>query len=224
MCRQRHEMLAAVLVEIWMIAGGSPAPAQGTAVPGDCPSADLQVTLNSGWDQSTGGALIPTGWDDDDWNVTVDASGGTTPRNADAINANPAWLTLPNSRWISAAATGPNGTYVYEMCWCMDDEADFFLNGNPIGSAPAGSFNDTIPTIVSVTDPTLFTTGSPDDEWVVTASPSGGTIPRPADVINTFAGWNVIPGTKWISADENGPKGTTFTRNAGAWPRGSPIR
>ncbi len=46
-----------------------------------------------------GGTLIPTGWDDD------------------AINANPAWLTLPDSRWISAAATGPNGTYVDKMCW-----------------------------------------------------------------------------------------------------------
>lgn len=46
-----------------------------------------------------------------------------------------------------------------------------------------------------------------DDDWTVTAAASGGTLPRWADVIDTFVGWNVIPGTKWISADENGPNG-----------------
>ena len=30
-------------------------------------------------------------------------------------------MTPPQSRWISAAPTGPNGLYTYEFCWCMDD-------------------------------------------------------------------------------------------------------
>lgn len=140
---------------------------------GDCPPADLQVVLDTGWDQSLG-MTIPPGSPDDDWDVIVDASGGTVPRDAGSIVPNAAWVTEPNSAWISANATGPNGVYVYESCWCMDenatdprlsidiradDQAEVLLNGNVILSLPGGTFNDPTPTHRDVVDPALFLPG-----------------------------------------------------------------
>ena len=49
-------------------------------------------------------------------------------------------------------------------------------------------------------------TGGTDDEWVVTVAPSG-PLPRPADVIDLFQTWDRIPGTKWVTGEENGPNG-----------------
>ena len=250
-----------------------------TPAAADCQPQNLSVVLSTGWDQ-TGGATIPPGNPDDDWDVTVDASAGTVPRDADVVTPNSAWLTLPNSEWIAADVDGPDGIYVYETCWCMDDDftspnlsfalraddqADVYLNGNLLLSLPDGTFNDATALGMSVVNPaffnvgpncmevvvenkygvvtgfnltgtmtatngeccdcderdidddcstgydeltsTLIPSGDDDDDWIVTAAASGGTLPRPAEVIDTFSGWNVIPGTKWISADENGPNG-----------------
>jgi hypothetical protein len=52
-----------------------------------------------------------------------------------------------------------------------------------------------------------ITSGLDDDEWMVTASASGGVLPRPATVIDKYVGWDLIPFTKWITADATGPAG-----------------
>ena len=249
--------------------------------PEPCPPQDLYIDLTTGVDQA--GNLIPVGTDDDTWTVTVDASGGTVPRPATVINPHPAWQTIPGSRWISANYYGPNGTYKYEVCFCLDrrfanpvlnllirvdDAGDVYLNGNFIGAA--ASFGAATPANITVTDPSLFVVGrncltvvvrniggpptgmnlagsfqaargkccceeadldasidtgvedgtgnllpigANDDTWEVTVDPSGGTVPRPATVINPHPAWLTIPGTQWISAAATGPNGSYTYRH-----------
>lgn len=138
-----------------------------------CDAANLDHELDSGVDDS--GGLISIGSNDDDWNVIVDASGGTVPRPATVITPNSAWLTIPGTRWISASSTGPNGLYVYEQCFCLDprfenaqltldlradDRATVWLNGVQVGATPVlYSFNTPQPTHVFVTNQELFLCG-----------------------------------------------------------------
>ncbi|MFQ5430064.1 MAG: dockerin type I domain-containing protein [Phycisphaerae bacterium] len=143
--------------------------------PAACPPENLLLALGTGVDDN--GNLIPFGADDDDWDVTGEPPPlGTLPRPAKVISANPAWLTIPGTRWISANATGPNGDYTYEFCFCLDarftnpnltiqlradDKASVFLNGNPIGATPPTfAFNTPVPTTINVTDPNLFVVGN----------------------------------------------------------------
>ena len=136
-----------------------------------CPALDLTKDVASGV-YDNGGGLIPVGLDDDTWTVTVDASGGITPRPATVINPHPAWLTIPGTQWVSAAQYGPNGVYHYEYCFCLDprfknaamildlradDYAEVWFNGVMVGATPNGwAFNTPQPTRVIVTDQSLF--------------------------------------------------------------------
>ncbi|MCG8406503.1 MAG: dockerin type I repeat-containing protein [Phycisphaerales bacterium] len=149
-----------------------------------CDEADLDTTVDSGVDDS--GGLIPIGGDDTDWTVTVDAAGGTVPRPATVITPNGAWLTIPGTQWISANSTGPNGLYVYEHCFCLDERfenaqltldlrADDFatvcLNGVHIGATPSSyAFNTPQPTHIFVTNQDLFVCGKNCIEIKVTNS------------------------------------------------------
>jgi len=136
-----------------------------------CDGAKLDKSLDSGVDDATSG-LIPVGNDDDTWDVTVDPSGGSVPRPATVITPHPAWLTIPGTQWISAAVYGPNGSYTYRSCFCLDprfenpqllldlradDAATVYLNGNYVGATPNGwAFNTPQPTRVFVTNPAFF--------------------------------------------------------------------
>jgi hypothetical protein len=149
-----------------------------------CDENDLDQDMSSGVDDD--GNLIAIGADDDTWDVTVDASGGTVPRPATVIAAHPAWLTIPGTRWIAANATGPNGLYVYEACFCLDprfenaqllinlradDRATVCLNGIEIGATPPlYSFNTPQPTQIYVTNQDLFVCGKNCIEFKVTNS------------------------------------------------------
>lgn len=135
-----------------------------------CPTQDLAMSLNTGIDDN--GNPIPNGQDDDDWVVTVDASGGSVPRPATIFtNIHPLWDTIPGTQWISADLNGPNGLYVYQYCFCLDprfknpvltldvladDYAQLFLNGNPIGATPNGWAFQNPPTHIVVTNPDFF--------------------------------------------------------------------
>lgn len=137
-----------------------------------CDGARLDKPLDSGVDDSTNG-LISVGGNDDTWDVTVDPSGGSVPRPATIITPHPAWLTIPGTQWISAAIYGPNGSYTYRTCFCLDprfenpqllldlradDAATVYLNGNYVGATPFGwAFNTPQPTRVFVTNPAFFT-------------------------------------------------------------------
>jgi hypothetical protein len=136
-----------------------------------CDGARLDKPLDTGVDD-TNGSLFPIGGNDDTWEVTVDPSGGTVPRPATVISPHPAWLTIPGTQWISAAATGPNGSYTYRSCFCLDprfqnaqlvldlradDGATVYLNGNYIGATPMGwAFNTPLPTHIFVTNQAFF--------------------------------------------------------------------
>ncbi len=136
-----------------------------------CDGANLDASLDTGVDDTSGG-LIPVGSADDTWEVTVDPSGGAVPRPATVISPHPAWLSIPGTQWISAAATGPNGSYTYRFCFCLDprfqnaqlvldlradDSATVYLNGNYIGATPASwAFNTPQPTHVFVTNQAMF--------------------------------------------------------------------
>ncbi|MBE7505974.1 MAG: hypothetical protein HS101_06760 [Planctomycetia bacterium] len=136
-----------------------------------CEPLDLSKNVASGvYDNGSG--LIPIGLDDDTWRVTVDPSGGITPRPATVITPHPAWLTIPGTQWISAAQYGPNGVYHYDYCFCLDprfknatmvldlradDYAEVWLNGVQVGATPNGwAFNTPQPTHVIVTNQSLF--------------------------------------------------------------------
>ena len=136
-----------------------------------CDGARLDKALDTGVNDANG-SLIPIGGNDDTWDVTVDPSGGTVPRPATVISPHPAWLTIPGTEWISAAQYGPNGSYTYRSCFCLDprfqnaqlvldlradDGATVYLNGNYIGATPYGwAFNTPQPTHVFATNQAFF--------------------------------------------------------------------
>ncbi len=132
------------------------------------------MILNTGWDENAE-AEIASGDPDDDWDVIVDAALGPVPRDAGVRDReHPAWLTFPDSKWIAATSPwGPNGLYVYEYCWCMDDDAtspllnfairaddqaDVRLNGFLIASLPPGP--STMPSAPGSASPTRRSSSS----------------------------------------------------------------
>ncbi len=128
-----------------------------------CPPNDVTINISTGVTQS--GGFIPVGNNDDTWTV-VAAPIGSPPYPPKVINPHPAWLTIPGTQWISAAATGPNGTYDYQYCFCLaddyenayltflmraDDKATLYFNGYPIVSTPPSySFSTSPPVGVSL--------------------------------------------------------------------------
>ncbi len=241
-----------------------------------CPPQDLLLDISTGVDAN--GNVIPTGQPDDQWEVLSEPPPvGVLPRPAVVIPPNGAWNTIPGTQWISANGTGPNGTYVYQLCFCLDkrfsnpaldmmiradDEFDVILNGNFLGTW-GGCFNCPTPVGLTFANPNLFrpgenclqivvrnlggvvtgfnmqgsvratdgqcccepddlfrdfasgvddtggliASGADDDTWTVTVDAAGGTVPRPATVINPNSAWLTIPGTKWIAASYTGPNG-----------------
>jgi uncharacterized repeat protein (TIGR01451 family) len=140
------------------IAGGTSGDENGNGVPDECEDAgDLDVSLNTGFDQATGTLLAP-GADDEDWRVIVAGSERAAKVVVDPISV---WMApFSDSRWISAEAArgssvGPQLTF--ERCFCISDDAseialdlqlradDFatvFLNGVRLADA-GGAFNGT---------------------------------------------------------------------------------
>lgn len=149
------------------------------AVVVDCEPCETEaVSLNTGFDHTTG-ALYPAGNPDTFWTVVNDPDSGTIePRPAAVINPNTAWApTLPDSGWISAyptAGNNLNGPYDLETTFCLlpeaknvkldlclraDDWAEVYLNGTLIATTPNPSFNTASPTCVVITNPAMFVTG-----------------------------------------------------------------
>jgi hypothetical protein len=153
-----------------------------------CPPADLAKSVDSGV-YDNGGGLIPVGSNDDTWTVTLDASGGITPRPAEVINPHPAWAIIPGTQWIAAAQYGPNGLYIYQYCFCLDprfknatltldlladDSATVWLNGTQVGATPSGWAFLNPPTHVFVTNQALF---KPCENCIeITVTNSGGVV------------------------------------------------
>jgi hypothetical protein len=136
----------------------------------DTPSNDLNMVLNTGYNDATGTTLplgtLPNGTADDDWRVVHTGAPAKL-----VIDQLPAWrTTLPGSRWISV---NPNqgrslpgvGTIGFERCFCLnagatsaeldlrlfaDDVATVLLNGQPIGG-PGGQFRRVEPLRVQLT-------------------------------------------------------------------------
>lgn len=86
---------------------------------------------------------------DDRWTFVSGPSG--TPGPAPIIPPNGAWDTLPGTQWLSGDPTGPNGTYIYRLMFCLprevkevrlslqvlsDDIAQVYVNGNPVAATP----------------------------------------------------------------------------------------
>lgn len=135
-----------------------------------CPRTDLTLSLGTGVDDNNN--LIPINSDDDNWVVTVDGSGGTVPRPATVVFPHPFWVAFPGTQWVSADYFGPNGTYVYEYCFCLDDrfrnpllslqvrvddEGEVYLNGNLLGTCAGVS--DPNPPVLSTSNPAFFQSG-----------------------------------------------------------------
>lgn len=141
------------------IANGTSVDADADGVPDECrnPPADLEIRLDTGFDEAAG-ALLPRGAADPDWTV-VDAD----PPAAAKVVVQPvaAWATpLPDSAWISIQPQ--RGSSVpgldrpqFERCFCLgaaagevvfdlalyaDDEATVLLNGQTI-AGPGGGFS-----------------------------------------------------------------------------------
>ena len=127
-----------------------------------CPLTDLNVNLATG--VNANGGLIPVNGNDDDWNVLLEPPPvGTLPRPANIVAPHPSWVTFPNSQWVSANYFGPNGDYLYRLCFCLDDRAtnvvitlraradddgQIFLNGNFVANTAA--FSDPNPPVINV--------------------------------------------------------------------------
>lgn len=139
------------------IATGNSLDLNGNGIPDECEATNA-VSLNTGFDDRTGG-LTAFGGDDDDWRVV--SPGNERPAKV-VVDPVSAWKTLPDSRWISVdpnrGASLPNVTQlVYQRCFCLSDSADnvtldlslradnettaVFLNGKQIGG-PGGVFLD----------------------------------------------------------------------------------
>jgi hypothetical protein len=114
-----------------------------------CPAMHLQQVLNT-----TNVA----------WQVVAQPAALTSPlpRPANVVAANAGWCQTCGGTWISASATGssfnpglPVGDYTYQYCFCLDprfsepslnlclltdNAGSVLLNGNVIGTTPAGSY------------------------------------------------------------------------------------
>lgn len=115
------------------------------------------LRLNTGWNHLSN-SLDPTGTYSTFWNVVADPSANTSePRPASHIIKYPAWAgPLPNTQWMSSypsASNDTNGIYKFEACFCLkdgagkvkfvcdllaDDMARVYVNGNLVGTTPAG--------------------------------------------------------------------------------------
>lgn len=159
-----------------------------------CPKANLNLNLATGIDDN--GNAIPVNTDDDNWVVTLDASGGIVPRPATVITPHPVWQTFPNSQWISANYFGPNGDYEYRFCFCLDDRfknpllnlrlraddaGQVFLNGTFIGNAAA--FTDPNPPVISVNNAALF---HPGENCIVVRVQNIGGAPTGLNMIGSL--------------------------------------
>ena len=139
-----------------------------------CPKMDLSLNIGTGVDDN--GNLLPVNGPDDNWIVTVDASGGSVPTPATIVVPHPSWLTIPGTQWISANLNGPNGRYEYEYCFCLDDRfknpqlslqiraddasippSQVFLNNNYLGDA--ASFGAAVPASLSTSNAGFFLKG-----------------------------------------------------------------
>lgn len=121
---------------------------------GSTPSEDLDVSLFTGWDESSH-VRLTRGAIDDDWTVTV--AGSKT--HATLVSQPPAaWSRFGRTEWISASASGASqagaSTVRFERCFCLapdatnaklmlrlwaDDQATVLLNNVPI-AGPGGQF------------------------------------------------------------------------------------
>ncbi|MEM7409956.1 MAG: hypothetical protein AAF430_06970 [Myxococcota bacterium] len=120
------------------------------------------------------GSVFPIGTQEDEWVVTVDPGGGVVPRGADVIATSASWNVIPGTAFI-AANQQTNSTTEFEICFdfqsvdapslsleaLVDNNADFSLNGNPIGSITGGTAaNFNLPAIpISTTNAAFFTAG-----------------------------------------------------------------
>jgi hypothetical protein len=136
----------------------------------DTSSNDLNLVLNTGYNEATGTTLplgtLPSGTADDDWRVVHTGAPAKL-----VINQLPAWrTTLPGSRWISVDPNQGRSlptvrTIGFERCFCLnadaasaeldlrlfaDDVATVLLNGQPIGG-PGGQFRRVEPLRVQLT-------------------------------------------------------------------------
>lgn len=112
---------------------------------GDCdvrpqsnPCKVTSLTINTGYDPSTGGVLPPSNppgsVNDPYWTVIQDPLPGTNePRPATTIQPFPyGWVPpLPGSQWIAvynSASNSTNGVYVYERCFCVEGQLRVRIN------------------------------------------------------------------------------------------------
>ena len=113
------------------------------------------LRISTGWDPYSNG-LHSIGDYTTFWQVISDPSPSTTePRPASVIAKHPAWDgPLGTSHWISSypsANNDTNGTYVFQTCFCVkedarnvrlvfdilaDDRARVYVNGTQVGATP----------------------------------------------------------------------------------------
>lgn len=143
------------------IATGASLDVDRNEIPDECQGrgADLDLSLNTGFDQSRGTTLAG-GSNDDDWRILNPGVAGAAKV---LRNPHPVWpAALPQSAWISASEDRGDSipgltTLQFENCFCIgsgastatldlqvraDDAATVFLNGAPI-SATGGAFSGT---------------------------------------------------------------------------------
>ncbi|MFN0138249.1 MAG: LamG-like jellyroll fold domain-containing protein [Phycisphaerae bacterium] len=169
---------------------------------GPCPPADLELTLNTGWDDLTG-LVIAVGDFEDHWVATRDSSlgGASTPPFTMTLEPEAARVRAPAAGWAGplpgAGATSSQwifhtldvaGIFEYQYCFCLregfhdpnltlellaDQSAQVFLNGVFIGgTADPGHISSTS---ISVTNDAYFTHGLNCLKVVVTNSLGGVT-------------------------------------------------
>jgi hypothetical protein len=143
------------------IATGASLDVDRNEVPDECQGrgAGLDLSLNTGFDESRG-TTIAGGNDDDDWRLL---NAGIAGPAKVLVNPHPVWpAALPQSAWISVDGDRGNSipgvtTLQFENCFCIgsgastatldlqvraDDSATVFLNGAKI-SGTGGAFSGT---------------------------------------------------------------------------------
>jgi len=152
------------------IATGASADFDHNGIPDECqtPGGDLNLSLDTGFNQDTG-VTLPPGGSDDDWRVINTSAPG--PAKVVIHLAAPWPAPLARSGWISVDANRGRSvpgldTLQFESCFCIgadaataaldlqlwaDDSAMVFLNGVPIGE-PGGSFRAASPLAIHLSD------------------------------------------------------------------------